>query len=276
MATLNRKEFLGGLGCTAAGTLAGAYLPRLFSSDLDIQPAPPPKPFPRVVKPAPPHIPLHGGEESFSQCGEDVNIHFIFRYFSMFGGGPITYMDVGAHDPTEINNTYFFYQKGYRGVLVEPNGFYCDLLRKVRPEDTTLEAGIGISDAKEADYYLLNESALNTFSKEQADRLVAETKGRVQIKEVRKIPFLNINEVMETHFKGAPSFLSIDTEGLDLAILKTMDFTRYRPKVLCVETLITNTTKTNPEIAAYLTTQNYTQRAGSLVNAIFVDNKYLT
>ena len=54
-------------------------------------------------------------------------------------------LDVGAHEPVVINNTYFFYRRGYHGVLVEPNVEMCKKLRAVRPKDTTLEAGIGVT-----------------------------------------------------------------------------------------------------------------------------------
>ena len=39
------------------------------------------------------------------------------------------------------------------------------------------------------------------------------------------MPLLNINDVMAEHFQGAPTFLSVDTEGFDLAILKSIDYT---------------------------------------------------
>ena len=44
-----------------------------------------------------------------------------------------------------------------------------------------------------------------------------------------KMPLLNINDVMARHFQEAPTFLSVDTEGMDLAILRSIDFGRFRP-----------------------------------------------
>ena len=269
MTKLNRKHFLGGLGCAAAGTLFGAYIPRAFVPDDWYAPDPPQ----RRKKPAPAIPPPDDGVESFSQAGEDLNLDFTFR--ALFGGAQVTYLDVGAHHPTEINNTYFFYLRGGRGVLVEPNAAYCKVLRKYRPDDVTLEAGIGFGETTEADYYLLNESALNTFSKEQAERLVAESKGGYHIEEVRKVPLLNINDVMAEHFQGAPTFVSIDVEGLDLEILRSIDFARFRPKAFCVETLIANSRKQRTEIAEFLATQRYTARGGSFENTIFYDDALL-
>ena len=40
----------------------------------------------------------------------------------------------------------------------------------------------------------------------------------------------------ETKFKNKKiDFLSVDTEGTDLEVLKSLDFTRYQPKYICVE-----------------------------------------
>ena len=93
----------------------------------------------------------------------------------------------------------------------------------------------------------MSDSALNTFSKEEADHVVRKTAGNVKILEVVKMPLVNINEVLDKHFKGgAPDFLSIDVEGLDLSILKTLDYKRHRPKVICVETIVMGPPKRSP------------------------------
>lgn len=268
--SLNRKQFLSGLACAAAGGVLGALGTLAIPPEVAILP----ESFPlRRRKPIPVIPPPEPGVESFSQAGEDVDLDFTFRL--LFAGAPITYLDVGAHHPTEINNTYFFYLRGCRGVLVEPNPALCKALRKYRPEDVTLEAGIGFGATTDADYYLLNESSLNTFSKEQADRLVAESKGRYQIEEVRKVPLLNINEVIAKHFQGAPTIVSIDVEGLDLEILRSFDFTKYRPKAFCIETLITNSRKLRAETIEFMASKQYVARGGSFVNTIFYDEAIL-
>jgi hypothetical protein len=212
------------------------------------------------------------GMLSFAQSGEDLIANFIFHYLQI---PKITYMDVGAHDPVKINNTYFFYRKGFRGVLVEPNVEMCKLLRAVRPADTTLEAGIGVTAMREADYYLMTESAWNTFSKEEAEHMTRATGGAIKVERVIKMPLLGINDVMTKHFGGAPTFLSIDAEGLHLAILKTIDFTRFRPAVICVETLIAGTKRYIPEIPAFMETQKYVVRGATFVNTVFVDGNLI-
>ena len=212
------------------------------------------------------------GVLSFAQSGEDLIANFIFHYLSI---PKITYMDVGAHDPVKINNTYFFYRGGFRGVLVEPNVEMCKLLRAVRPADMTLEAGIGVTAARQADYYVMTDSAWNTFSKEEAEHMTRATGGGIKVQRVIKMPLLEINDVMAKHFGGAPTFLSIDAEGLHLAILKTIDFTRFRPAVICVETLVAGTKRHMPEIPAFMATKKYVVRGATFVNTVFVDGNLI-
>ena len=267
---LSRQEFLATLGAVAAGPLdALAQAPR--------KPAPPAgskKPAqPAAAKKAAEQAAIDAtGTLSFAQSGEDLIAHFIFHYLQV---PKITYLDVGAHEPVAINNTYFFYRRGFRGVLVEPNVEMCKKLRGVRPEDTTLEAGIGVTAEREADYYLMTESAWNTFSKEEAEHMTRVTGGGIKVERVIKMPLLEINEVMARHFGGAPTFLSIDAEGLHLAILKTIDFTQFRPAVICVETLVAGTKRYLPEIPAFLETQEYVVRGSTFVNTLFVDGNLL-
>jgi FkbM family methyltransferase len=275
---MNRKQFLRDAGLAGAGTVLGAVGRSVIGHDRAASPAAPPPSGAAAAPPgpapgsSPPRADEELGDESFSQAGEDRIVGFFFQFR---GIGNITYLDVGANEPIKGNNTYYFYRRGFRGVLVEPNVTLCEQLRSVRPEDRTLAAGIGVADAKEADYYIMTHHSWNTFSKEEAEHQTQESGGKIRIKEVIKMPLLNINSVIERYLRVAPTFLSVDTEGLDLAILKSLDYTRFRPKVICAETLVSSTSKSRPEIAEFMATQGYVVRGGSFVNTIFVDSKIL-
>jgi FkbM family methyltransferase len=273
--TINRKQLLRYTGAAAAGTALGVFVLGLFCPDPATEVFPKPRGMDRPSAPpgpAPASSPEIVGHESFSQCGEDLVVAFMAYYL---GITKVTYLDVGANDPVQMNNTYYFYKKGHRGVLVEPNRSLCQALRQKRPGDTVLEAGIGVTAAREADYYVMTYDGLNTFSKEEAEHQAATSQGKVAIREVVKMPLLNINDVMDEHFHGAPAFLSIDTEGLDLAILKSIDYGRFRPGINCAETLISNSRKSRPEIPEFMATKGYVVRGSSFVNTIFVDSKLI-
>jgi hypothetical protein len=256
---ISRGEFLTGLGGLAVGVPIGA----IGRGQRGASPASAPAAVAARNPPGP-------GEPSFAQAGEDVCLNFLFDYMRF---KDIQYLDIGAWDPIAYNNTYFFYRKGFRGVLVEPNGAMCQKIRAARPEDTTLEAGIGVTAVREADYYIMTESAWNTFSKEEAEHMTQVTSGGIRVEKVIKMPLLNINDVMAKHFGKAPAYVSIDAEGWHLAILKSIDYDRFRPLAICVETLVSGTHTTIPEIPAYMASQGYVDRGGSFVNTIFVDGK---
>jgi hypothetical protein len=163
---ISRKRFLEGASWTTAGAALGflgrplvvpppaqTYSPPPFSQPT---PQPPPPPVRQKLKAV-------VSQESFSQCGEDLNIAFTLR--SLLFTGKLTYLDIGANDPIDGNNTYFFYQLGYRGVLVEPNPAFEECLKSERPRDTTLVAGIGVTAERELDFYVMSAPALSTFSK---------------------------------------------------------------------------------------------------------------
>ena len=261
---ISRSEFLAGLGGLAVGVPIGG-IGRGYQRAASPAPT---TPAPAAVAPPDPPGP---GELSFAQAGEDVIINFLFNYLQQ--SKDIQYLDIGAWDPVAYNNTYFFYRKGFRGVLVEPNGAMCQKIRAVRPEDTTLEAGIGVTAERAADYYMMNESAWNTFSKDEAEHMTKVTGGHIKVEKVIKMPLLDINDVMAKHFGKAPAYVSIDAEGLHLAILKSIDYGRFRPLAICVETLVSGSRAAIPEIPAYMASQGYVDRGGSFVNTIFVDRK---
>jgi FkbM family methyltransferase len=245
------------LGLVAVG-ITGYVLGRAHQTHLTAEEpkAPPPPP------PPPPE-----GRVTYAQQAEDLIIADIFGYL---GIKEIRYLDIGANDPIQDSNTYLFYKQGHRGVLVEPNPAYGPKYREKRPGDNVLEVGVGVTDQQEADYYMVDaHPGLNTFSKEVADKHAAL--GRKITVTKRKL--VNINKVIADNFTTPPNFISIDIEGLDLDILKTLDFDKYRPAVICVETLVVNTRKIDPAIEEFMRSRKYTARGATFVNTIFVANE---
>ena len=78
------------------------------------------------------------------------------------------------------------------------------------------------------------------------------------------------------HFGGAaPDLISIDIEALDYPVLKSLDMTRFRPKVVCVETVIFNTLRHTPETPKLMAERGYELRGLTYANAMFVDKAIL-
>ena len=209
---------------------------------------------------------------SFSQQGEDIVLFHALRD-TMKVATP-TYLDVGAAHPIRSNNTYLLYGTGGTGVLIEPNPAYAKLLREMRPKDKVVEAGIGVTDAEAADYYEIKGAPmLNTFSSEQAEQL---KKSGKEIQRVSKMPLININRVIADNLGKTPDLVSTDIEGLDYAVIKSLDLSKYRPAVICAEGVPMNDENKPSDLVTYLTAKGYIVRGGSMVNTIFVDGRRLT
>lgn len=212
----------------------------------------------------------------YSQSGEDL---IMYHLFNKLGISKPNYLDIGANEPRFISNTYRFYSFGSSGVLVEPNPILFRKLQKKRPRDIVLNIGIGLDDKKDADFYLFPESAsgLSTFSKKDAyfwQEIGLKGVGKISFQEIIKIELVNINKILETYFHNQKSLdlISIDVEGLDLEILKSIDFDKFSPLVICVETIEYDEfqkEKKNLEICDYLRDSGYEMYADTRYNTIF-------
>jgi len=221
-------------------------------------------------------VPMPRGEyvrPSVAQQGEDLLLSSTFFYLKV---EKPSYLDIGSYHPVKSNNTYLLYRNGGRGVLVEPNPAFKEPTERYRPGDKFLNIGIGITDQKEADYYLTDgDGQTNTFSKEQVDEMSRKL-GKNVLKKVIKMPLVNINKVIAENFKeGPPDLISVDVEGLDLAILETLDFAANRPKVIIVETLLFGTKQRNEKLISFLHSKGYVERGGTFVNTLFIDGEIL-
>jgi len=107
-------------------------------------------------------------------------------------------------------------------------------------------------------------------------QLVTRSSGRYRIETVIKVPLLNINDVMRQKWNAAPNVLSVDTEGFDLPILRSLDFKHLRPDVIVAETEELGGRQPQMEILEFMVQQGYQVRGGSFVNTVFVDRRHIT
>lgn len=211
---------------------------------------------------------------SYSQAGEDIIIDALFENLKR---QETTYLDIGANDPLICNNTYLLYKKGWRGVLVEPDAAMCEVAKSKRSEDTIVNIGIGLSNESEAPFYVFpgRLNTWNTFSKEEAG--IRETASGIKAKQI-SVPLKTINNIIEQYFPACPNFISVDVEGLDLDILKSLDFNRFRPDVFCVETIsfsINNEGKKLDDVQEFLSSKDYFVYADTHINTIFCNTDLL-
>jgi FkbM family methyltransferase len=208
-------------------------------------------------------------KKSYAQSGEDLLLDFVLNEMQI---KKPTYLDLGAHHPTYLSNTYLFYRKGCVGVSVEPDPYLYEQIVKKRPRDTNLNIGVGLSTGK-AKLYILTTTTLNTFSKEEAERYTKF--GKQKIDKGIDVPTVPVDELIKKHLNGrAPDIFSLDIEGMDLEILKSLDLKRFRPKTMCIETITYTEDNNEQKVAAiieYLKQHGYIVYADTYINTIFVD-----
>ena len=109
-------------------------------------------------------------------------------------------------------------------------------LKRKRPRDIILNSGVSVDNhtAKQT-LYLMSSNVLNTFSLEEAERIQRTT--QYHIVDSIDVDVLPINSIINSYFSDIPFFMSIDVEGLDLQILRQINFSSHRPLLIVSETL---------------------------------------
>lgn len=210
----------------------------------------------------------HIAKSSWSQQGEDLLIDFIFK--SYLNCNNPSYLDIGANHPFALSNTYIFYKRGCKGVNMEPDPALIDDFKKLRPRDININVGVGKENAT-LDFYVMSTPTLNTFSKEVAEEnKKSKHLGYPKIVDIKKIPVVPVNELLKEHFSNNhPYFISIDVEGWDYEILSSIDFSLYKPDVICIET--NKVVEENiDEYVTLLGEAGYSQYAETSINSIFI------
>ncbi len=209
---------------------------------------------------------------SFSQCGEDLIISFLFQ--NLLKINKPSYIDIGAHHPFWINNTTKFYLNGSRGINIEPDPELLKKFLKHRKNDINLNIAISNKEGKQK-FYIMSSPTVNTLYQIEVKKF--EKIDNTKIKNEIYVKVDTLPNILTNYFNSEmPDFLSLDVEGYELNILKTVDFESHRPKVMCVETADINknkeTIKRN-DLIEFIKSKDYMLYADTRINSIFLDNK---
>ena len=210
------------------------------------------------------------GARSYSQAGEDRILAFLF---DTMGIKNLSYLDIGANHPEICNNTYLFYRRHSKGVLIEPDPAFNKVLQKARPNDKIIQAAISDKQTGEADFYIFNEPSINTLSKEEA--IIRQQSGKYYIKETQKIQLLTIEKIITDYLNNSvPHLISLDVEGVDFDVLNAFDFTKYPVPVWVIETCEYSENHIKPKITSIIDlmkAKGYFIYADTYINTIFVN-----
>ncbi len=202
----------------------------------------------------------------YSQNGEDSILEKYLQEKKGF------YLDIGSGDPVRGSNTFFLYKKGWSGILIDPltrNVFSSKILRR---KDKIIQ-GIAGATNESYPFFEMYPYEYSTTNIEIVNDLIARRKAKL----VKKVQ-LNTCSVSELNLSinlDHPSLLSVDCEGLDLEVLKTIDLKTIKFRVICAEDFDFNPVSKSSAINQYLNENGYemVDRAGP--SSIYVKQSWL-
>ena len=131
--------------------------------------------------------------------------------------------------------TRHFYDRGWRGVNVEPVARICGLLRDERPGDVNLELALSDREGSMTLYEPAGSLGMSTLSVAFADGLRRDGYAC----EERTVPVTTLAKLCEAHVGDRTiDFLKVDVEGHEAAVLRGGDWRRWRPRVVLVEATV--------------------------------------
>jgi FkbM family methyltransferase len=201
---------------------------------------------------------------SYAQYGEDKIILLMLDLYNIKNA---SYIDIGAHHPFKYSNSALLSLNGINGINIEPDPYLFKKIIKYRKKDINLN--IGLQEAEgESTLFQFERPEFNTFSEIVAHEIMIKGIKKIGEKRVRINTY---NNVVEKYLDGkAPDIVLIDTEGFDEIILKSIDYEKFSPKIICVETYTYGVGKKNCEIINFLLDKNYSIHADTFVNTIFI------
>ena len=164
----------------------------------------------------------------YSQFGEDVVL--VDWLGKQCNNG--FYVDVGCFHPSKFSNTYLLHKRGWQGINIDMDAIKIKCFDLARPDDTNVNAAV--SDKKETvTVYNFSRYGLGSTIDPEVARntpmpVISETSMETQ----------TLTEIIDASpYKNRPiDLLSIDAEGHDFAVIRSLDMERYRPKILLTET----------------------------------------
>lgn len=216
-------------------------------------------------------VPLHA-TVYYSQVGQDmyVSTHF----FPNKTNG--TYIEIGAHNGIKCSNTYFFQQQGWRGMCIEPITELFEQLQKNRNDQCICIQGCITNFTGQAQFLYVKghcemlSGLTQKFDPRHIERIKYEARANGDALELRTVPCYKLNDILYEYGLYHIDYLSIDTEGGELDILKSIDFHTFDIDVITVED-----NYGYPEIRVFLEQQGFTLVTTLEQDLVFRNTKYL-
>ena len=178
---------------------------------------------------------------------EDCELdYFLDRYLAENRPDDFFFIQVGAHDGIVDDPISGYIRRyGWRGILLEPQRDAFLLLQKNyrdQPQLRLLNAALAAQEGVQDLYRVKNVEGLPvwggqiaSFKLEQVLKHEFAIPNINNLVEVERVQCLTFNTLLDETGESKVDLLQIDAEGLDYELIKTIDFARFKPRVLHYE-----------------------------------------
>jgi FkbM family methyltransferase len=202
---------------------------------------------------------------SYSANNEDVILN---RMFGSRKSG--FYIDVGAGHPLYKNDTRALYDRGWRGINIEPNmTLYRELVAQ-RPCDRNINTVVSDTPGLLV-YHEVVGTGLSTCDPEEAERAAAKGFEVVH----HEVEAMTLQQILDAAESPEIDLLKVDVAGFELKVLFSNDWGRFRPKVVLVEATYPETPCRRPDvIAPFLAEQGYQRAYFDGLNDYYIEGTF--
>lgn len=211
---------------------------------------------------------MYKNQSKYSQSGQDAFV--ISRLKNKRNG---VFVDIGANDGISLSNTYYLEKElEWTGICFEP---IPDIFQKLDRNRSCIKIMAGVSDVEKTEKFTFVDGPshmLSGMSKEYDERHKQRIQKEINqlggsIKEV-EVSCLVLNNILEEHKFYDIDYLSIDTEGNEFKIIKTIDFDKFNIKIMTIENNYNNVEQTN-----YILSKGYFLMGRLEADEVFVKRK---
>jgi len=212
---------------------------------------------------------------SFSQFGEDMVVSALLLSLGR-DRTPGFYVDVGALDPVYASNTQMLFLRGWSGVNIDANPDAIEKFRHARPGDRNVHAAVSDREG-EVEFDIYTVAGLSTA--DPAAKAAYAQDGRAKLARRLTLRTRRLADILAEHVPSWQSIdlMSVDVEGMDLAVLRSNDWRRFAPYLLLVEdAALSLLDRPESEIFRFLRPLGYRLFSQTYITSIYVRDQPVT
>ena len=190
--------------------------------------------------------------------GQELQDMYAFLWFKGKRDG--FFVDIGAYDGFTISNTYALEKIGWKGICIEPVPSVFELLVKNRRCEC-VNAALSDNDNMN-ETFIQTKGGRSGFIRNMSPSMLLAAKDEGIVSEI-KVESITFDTLMNEHNTEYIDFMSIDVEGSEIEILKTINFEKYKFGLIAIE-------HNQPELRSFMKSKGYKVLFNVGVDLLFI------